>query len=304
MKTYKIRRVLVPIDFGVISANALKTALAICQRQFATLTLIHVVENSYLQFTAEAGAAASAMLPELVDIAEENLNNLAKELRTQHDVVVNHIVQSGKLSDQICIWASLHKIDLIVMGATSKTGISKLMGSTAFRVVRHAPCPVMTIPKTDEIIEFHKILFPIRVIPGALEKYDALEPIIKRNLSSLVIAGIVKKEDAGTLVEMKDLVDTIRNKVTSIDIMCSSEVHYCEDVAQQVLEIANEHQPDLIVITASLDSTWRELFPGTYTQRIINDAQFPVLSIRPDVSEDYADFRSMLAGNLQSEITH
>ena len=48
METYKIKKVLVPIDFSTVSLNALETAIAICKRQLATLTLIHVVENTYV----------------------------------------------------------------------------------------------------------------------------------------------------------------------------------------------------------------------------------------------------------------
>ena len=49
----------------------------------------------------------------------------------------------------------------------------------------------------------------------------------------------------------------------------------------QVLHIAENTKPDLIVITATLDHTVKEFFLGPYTQDIVNHAQFPVLSIKP-----------------------
>jgi nucleotide-binding universal stress UspA family protein len=55
MDSYIINKVLVPIDFSPVSLNALETAIAICKRQLATLTLIHVVENTYVLFPPEAG---------------------------------------------------------------------------------------------------------------------------------------------------------------------------------------------------------------------------------------------------------
>lgn len=283
MSDYKIRRVLVPIDFSAISLNALQTAVAICKRQFATLTLIHIVENSYTMFPPEAGGAAAMLLPKLVTDANENLSVLANELRISHDLVVNHIVQSGNPAHEICRWALHKECDLIVMGTHGVSGLSEfLVGTTAFSVVKNSPYPVLTIPGENQWIEFKKILFPIRMVPNALNKYDIVRPIIRKNGSSLIVAGIVKKNDPTGFIEMKALVDVVRQKVSDDDVVCRSEIHYCEDVTREVLNIADREKPDLIVITATLDASIREFFLGQYTQSLVNHARFPVLSIRPD----------------------
>lgn len=283
MNGYTIRKVLVPIDFSAISLNALQTAVAICKRQLATLTLLHVVESSYTMFPPEAGGASAMLLPKLVTDANDDLGELANELRLTHDLVVNHIVQSGNPADEICRWASHKECDLIVMGTHGASGLSEfLVGTTAFSVVKNSPSPVLTIPGENQWIGFKKILFPIRMVPNALNKYDIVRPIIRKNGSSLLVAGIVKKDDPTGFIEMKALVDVVRHKVSEDDVMCKSEIHYCEDVAREVLNIADREKPDLIVITATLDTTIREFFLGQYTQNLVNHARYPVLSIRPD----------------------
>ncbi|MDZ4714806.1 MAG: universal stress protein [Cytophagales bacterium] len=286
MNTHEIRNVLVPIDFSEVSLNALETAVAICKRQLAKLTLIHVVENTYVLFPPEAGGASGVILPELIKNATENLNNLAKKLRTNHDIVINNIVQSGNPADEICRWAHHKDCDLIVMGTHGTSGLREFfLGSNAYRVVKNTPCPVMTIPGSNRWLDFKKILFPVRMIPHALDKYDVLRPIIRRNGSSLLIAGIVKDKEASEFLEMKSLVDSAREKFAEDDVICGSEVHYCSDVAKQVLAISEKEKPDLIVITATLDSSLRDFFMGPYTQGIVNHSHFPVLSIRPEISE-------------------
>ncbi|MBK8291445.1 MAG: universal stress protein [Flammeovirgaceae bacterium] len=95
---------------------------------------------------------------------------------------------------------------------------------------------------------------------------------------------------------MKALVDAVRNKIMEDDVNCDSEVHFCENVARQVLAIANDKKPDLIVITATLDSSIRDFFLGPYTQDIVNHAAFPVFSIRPEQTKHTA---SALQGLLQ-----
>ncbi len=286
MNAYEIKKVLVPVDLSPVSLNALDTAIAICKRQLATLTLIHIVENTYVLYPPEAGGAAGAVLPELVKSANESINNLAKALRTKHDLVINHIVQSGNPADEICRWALHKEFDLIVMGTHGTSGLREFfLGSNAYRVVKNSPCPVMTIPGTKQWIDFKKILFPVRMIPHALDKYDTVRPIIRKNGSTLRIAGIVKKNDSTGVIEMKALVDTVQKKVTEDNVVWGSELHYCENVARQVLEISDHEKPDLIVITATLDTSIKDFFLGPYTQDIVNHSKFPVLSIRPKLTD-------------------
>jgi nucleotide-binding universal stress UspA family protein len=304
METYKIKKVLVPIDFSTVSLNALETAVAICKRQLATLTLIHVVENTYVLFPPEAGGATGAILPDLVKNANETLNELAKKLRTNHDLVINHIVQSGNPADEICRWALHKELNLIVMGTHGASGLREFfLGSNAYRVVKNSPCPVLTIPGSNTWIDFKKILFPIRMVRNALDKYDVVRPIIQKNGSSMTIAGIVKKNDATGFIEMKELVDTVQSKISEDDVIFQSEIHYCEDVSKQVLSISESEKPDLIVITATLDSSLKDFFLGPYTQDIVNHAQYPVLSIRPDITVDPVKSLSNII-NQNSKITN
>lgn len=282
MNAQEINKVLIPVDFSLVSTNALETAIAICKRQLSALTLIFVIENTYVLYPPEAGGAAAGILPQLVKDANKNLSNLAKQLRLKHDVVVNHIVQSGNPADEICRWALHKNTDLIVMGTHGTSGLRDFfLGSNAYRVVKNSPCPVMTIPGSNQWRDFKKILFPIRMVPHALEKYENIRPIIRKNSASLLVAGIVQKNHPTALVEMKTLVDTVRSKIAEDDVICSGEVHYCENPSRQVLDIANAEKPDLIVITATLDTTLKEFLLGPYTQDIVNHAKFPVLSIRP-----------------------
>lgn len=297
MKNYRIQHVLVPIDFSAVSHNALQTAIAICQRQLASLMLVHVIENSYWSFPPEAGGAAGNLLPELIRSANENLSRLAKEVRTQHDLVVHHLVQSGNPADEICLIAHLRKIDLVVMGTHGTSGWREFfLGSNAYRVVKNATCAVMTIPGDHQWLDFKKVLFPIRMVPHALEKYEYLRPIVRKNNSSLIVAGIVKQNDTTgptRLLEMKALVDEVRKQITEDDVTCHSELHYTQQVAAEVLAIADRENPDLIVITATLDNTLRDFFLGPYTQNIVNHAKHPVLSIRPNIfGHEAADYQT------------
>lgn len=287
MKTFEIRRVLVPIDFSEVSLNALESAIAICKRQLATLTLIHSIENNYMLFTAELGGLSGNILSDLIAIANDHLNELAKKIRVKHDVVVNHIVRSGNPADETCRWAMQKECNLIVIGTHGTAGFREFfLGSNAYRVVKNAPCPVLTIPGSSSWKEFKKILFPVRMVPNAFDKYEVVRPIIEKNGSSLLIAGILKLKFPAGFSEMREHVDHFKNKVVQDNVICRAEVHTCDNVAKKVLAIAETENPDLIVITATLDETLKNFFIGPYTQGIVNHAHFPVLSIRPEINKN------------------
>lgn len=295
MTAYEIRRILVPIDFSEVAANSLETAVAICKRQLTTLTLVHVVESTFHLMPPETGSTSATVLSELVRKANDHLNEMAKDLRLRHDIVVNHVVQSGNPADEICGWAYQKKTDLIVMGTHGASGLRAFfMGSNAYRVVKNAPCPVMTIPGTNTWIDFKKILFPVRLVPNALDKYDFIRPIIRKNASSLYIAGIVKNNDADGAGQIEGLLDRVKLKLQEDHVLFRSEVIHTDDVAKQVLQVSETEKPDLIVITATLDESLKDFFLGPYTQDIVNHANFPVLSIRPQVFFEESESRHSL----------
>ena len=284
METYEIDHILLPTDFSDVAENALQTAIAISKRQKATLTLLHVVEQGYLLATPESGGMALDMLRPLEASAKGRLNEITTSIRAEHEIDVKFIVVVGHPAFEICRWAAEQKIALIVMGTHGASGLREFfIGSNAYSVVKHSPCPIMTIPGNNRWIDFRKILFPVRMVPEALSKYDFILPIIRLNASSLQIAGIVEKDDPLASAEVKDLVEVMRLKVTEDNIICSGEVHYCDNVAKHVLHLSEAEKPDLVVITATLEKYSKHFFVGPYSQYIVNHAKFPVLSIRPEI---------------------
>lgn len=280
---FRIANILVPVDFSEVSGNALTTAIAVCQRQAATLCLLHIVENNYVISPPGALGAALAPIPELLKIGKENIAELASRIASEYKIVANHMVQTGVPADEICNWATASNTSLIIMGTHGASGIKELlMGSTAYRVVKNASCPVLTVPASRVWTNFKKILFPIRITPNALEKYTVVRPIIKRNGASLHVAGLVGKSEQDRTADIHIILKSARAKMIEDDVKFSSQVYVCDDVADQLIALARTEEPDLIVITASIENLFKELSLAAYTQQIVNHAKVPVLSIRPD----------------------
>jgi universal stress protein A len=147
-----IKNILVPLDFSANSELALDYARATAQRFGAALHLLHVCEvPALVAAPADSYAMAYAEWSEcLADDAERQLVGVQKrlpEVRTSTEVVF------GNPAKCIVTAANVKRCDLIVMGTHGRGPIMHmLIGNVAERVVRAAPCPVVTVRERREAI--------------------------------------------------------------------------------------------------------------------------------------------------------
>jgi nucleotide-binding universal stress UspA family protein len=142
----EIRRILAPTDFSDFSKQALKSALELAQAFNAQLSLLHVVEPPPYPIEGLVPSSLGANL--LDDLERQASNELAQVLPEAQGatIEVTRRVIVGIPYRKIVEVAEEEKSDLIVMATHGRTGLSHLvMGSVAERVVRTAPCPVLTI---------------------------------------------------------------------------------------------------------------------------------------------------------------
>jgi nucleotide-binding universal stress UspA family protein len=142
-------RILVPTDFSATSDAALEYARTVAERFGATLHLLHVVEDPFAHrgFSGEmyieepfADLRTTLMQEAEGQLASRLLPDDRSRFRATAEAVVGHGLRT------ITAYAAERGIDLIVMGTHGRTGLAHaLMGSVAERVVRTAPCPVLTV---------------------------------------------------------------------------------------------------------------------------------------------------------------
>jgi nucleotide-binding universal stress UspA family protein len=143
-----LRRILVPTDFSKHSDNALRYAVAFAEKFGAELHLLHVVQDLALfvpEAVLAAGALPTAPVEQFRAAAQTALQRMVAGLHLP-GVTVHPEVAEGVPFDAIIRFARQRTVDLIVMGTHGHTGLAHLlMGSVAEKVVRKAPCPVLTV---------------------------------------------------------------------------------------------------------------------------------------------------------------
>jgi nucleotide-binding universal stress UspA family protein len=141
-----IKKILVPIDFSDYSKNSLKYAVNFAKDFNAQLCLVYVVEPVIYPPDFSMGQIAFPTVDlEMDKRAEQELSSLAKK-EIPPEINVKSIVRTGKPFVEIIETASEEDADLIIIATHGHTGVEHILfGSTAEKVVRKAPCPVLTL---------------------------------------------------------------------------------------------------------------------------------------------------------------
>lgn len=147
-----IKTILVPTDFSPASDQALRYARQLADVFGASLHLLHVVENPFAPgafmelYTPPPGDYVGALERDARTRLETLLTD---EEKTRYSAVLT--TRTGAPAHEILEYLESHGgIDLVVMATAGRGGVARLMmGSVADRMVRSAPCPVLTLHPHD-----------------------------------------------------------------------------------------------------------------------------------------------------------
>jgi nucleotide-binding universal stress UspA family protein/mono/diheme cytochrome c family protein len=153
--TPDIKRILVPLDFSANSSRALDYAHGLALKFDAAIHLVHVCEVPSM-ITASMDAYAIAYTDWSQRLGEEAEAQLVRESARVKDCKVTTEVLFGNAARCIIDAANAEQADLVVMGTHGHGAVMHMvMGNVAERVVRGAPCPVLTVrePREREVVK-------------------------------------------------------------------------------------------------------------------------------------------------------
>lgn len=157
-----LETILVPIDFSHASLYPIQWAKFIAGRTNATIHFVHVHDFAY--------PVATGLTPPVIGSEAEIRENLHRDLQSvalsQGVLKASFHIRAGRPFDEVCQVASEIQADLIVLATHGRTGWERaLMGSTAEKIVRHAPCPVFVARQTKagrkRDLKLGKIVVPV-----------------------------------------------------------------------------------------------------------------------------------------------
>jgi nucleotide-binding universal stress UspA family protein len=145
----KIKRILVPVDFSKHSLKALDYAADFAKAFEAELHVLFVLEPIAYATPADFYAGMATQISDLITEQRRSATRRLAQLQTtlgKKGITAKPVLRSGIAYQEIIDAAKKLKADLIIHATHGRTGLSHLvMGSVAERVVRAAPCPVLTL---------------------------------------------------------------------------------------------------------------------------------------------------------------
>lgn len=151
-----IKRIVVPIDLSHCSLDALEYAVQFAKPLGAAITILHAMEP--VAYGLDFSLSHAKEWKEQRDYLEKRLSVLSACV-TAHGIQADHVLRPGLPADSIVSYVAQQGFDLMIMGTHGRRGISHvLLGSIAGAMLRHAPCPVLTVRQFNFGTEHERVV--------------------------------------------------------------------------------------------------------------------------------------------------
>lgn len=297
-----IRNVLFATDFSVTSEAALPYATAICRRFRGTLHLVHVLsEASLLMMSGGVDYVSMGTIYEDAhNEAKEKLDQISARFET---IPHRNYVRHGKVWTHLAGIIADNEIDLVVVGTHGRTGLGKLLlGSVAEDILRHAPCPVLTVgPKVSGRaklpafqdhasnlapveLEIRQIVFATNFAGNAARVAQEAAWLAEEFRSRLTLMHVI--ENYSHLRSKPEPIEESLQKLREL-IPKHAELQYNPETLlefghapERILEAAEEREADMIILGARVSSDFGTTHLPSAAEQVIAQAHCPVLTIR------------------------
>jgi len=152
----KVNRLLYPTDFSDFSLSALPWALELTERFHAELHCLHIVDEAFQYWAPSGENVLPAVIPyeELLESGRSQMRKfLEQHLPTPNEGIQQAVVLGNPFAE-IINYAREKEIDLIVLATHGRSAIASMfLGSTAEKIVRKSPCPVLTVKPAGHVFE-------------------------------------------------------------------------------------------------------------------------------------------------------
>jgi nucleotide-binding universal stress UspA family protein len=141
-----LKNILVATDFSEPSGVAMAYGRDLARSYNAQLHVLHVVEDVTMRYASEVGFASPQLQGDLEEAARRDLDAQITDDDRQTLSVITAVESAPNIAEAIVKYAKANEIDLILSGTHGRGMVQHfLMGSVAERIVRIAPCPVLTV---------------------------------------------------------------------------------------------------------------------------------------------------------------
>ena len=272
-----MKNLLVAIDFSKNAIHALEYALIYADRFGADVSMIWV-DNC---------VGPDLMVEKPDGETRHESRNLFKDIQDKYSEKykkgkLNFKLSKGKVFEEISKYALKIEADLIFTGTHGVTGFEEYwIGSNAYRIVTHAPCPVVTVRQNFSFgKDIKKILMPIGSTLQSSNKVFTTAAISNTFDAEVQVLAV----HTSSLGSLKRQVE--KHVKMAVDHLKKNNINYklneitTNNITQDTIDFAIENKADLISIMTEQETTQANVFLGTFARQLVNNCPVPVLSVR------------------------
>jgi nucleotide-binding universal stress UspA family protein len=279
--------ILVPYDFSKMAVHALDFATKLSATYSKLhISLIHVVE---LPLNTNAGTIGGGIDP-LSDYQNqvyfrELLEQRKKELDQLHNKYSSpnyHLdteVTVGNVFREISIAITDKKPDLVVMGSSGTSGWEEFwIGSTTEKIVRHSPCPVITIKGATDPSQLKKVVFA--------SSFDELDVDLAARIKNMQLVFdaqfyFVRINTPGNFITSREAQHRLDKFIHRFKFeQVHTEIYNSLSEESGILEFADDIGADLIAMATHGRTGILHLLTGSIAEDVVNHSKRPVWTLR------------------------
>lgn len=276
-----MKRILIPIDFSEDAMNAMVYGIAVANQINANLRIMHVKTGlSYAPTFAKN--QAELIINEQV---EGWLQDLIKKYSDEYVVPggkFDYKVREGNVVHEISNQAKYDDTSLIVVGSHGASGFqSKWIGSNAYRLVAHSPCPVLVVNHTLQWNGgIRRMVVPVDFSKASRKKIPVVAGLAKAFNSKIFLVGLRESQFQYLLKRVAMFNRQVEKYLTNnAGLEVENAVLVGKRLVQQIINFAEEKNADLITVHINhTNNPFSNLFKP-FANDLINNSTKPVLVV-------------------------
>ncbi len=283
-----INKILWATDFSEEAEESLLYADAFAKTFKASIIGLHIVPD----FSAALYDAAYVIKGELaqrIDAVKKEAEDRLKEISKAKGIPFKAMVREGTAAKIIIEAAEKEKVDLIVIGRRGMSAVEKLfIGSVANQVLRTSPVPILITKKKTGTPQFKKIIVPTDFSEQEESERDFAWKLAKGFSADLTLLHVLELHDYEFSPRvLDDLMESLlkrlkqRKKREKVDFKVTEEVHRAINASVGIVDYAETHKFDMIVISTCVHSKLERFFLGSTTEKVISYTEIPIFAIPP-----------------------
>ena len=289
-----IKKILFATDFSRWAKRAEDYACSLASSWKASLTVLSVAE--FLPGLNPDYPVNQQYLADLLKQASVQLSDL-KVRAERRGIAVTTRVATGIPSEEAITVAGAEDSDLLIVGTRGKTGLAHvLLGSTAERIIRGAPCPVLTVRMEQEEdarpVRLERILVPVDFSDCSLDALEYAAVVAQQAHASITLLHVLEPVSygldftighAGTREHVREVwtkrLEELASalKITQVPVAAQLRGGLPSD---SILDCAKTQPCDLIVMGTHGRRGISHALSGSVAEAVLRKAHCPVLTVR------------------------